>query len=264
MLEIDLRHIDTHLKPVLADLRSMRLFVTGSHSWFGRWVTGWLDHAGVRYERWMKPYDTFPVGDFDAVIHLAVCPIEPVIEFAQQYKATILFTSTGGVYDPRPQESSMWKVRDELVLTTCGLPYRIARCFSFIGAGIDDDLAAGLFIHKAIRGEPLPVWGNGLTQRSYMYMADLVIWLLTILVKGENEVYDVGGNVPITIRQLARFIASQTNGEVAYIDRLLPERNPVYVPDENYQRSLDLGLKTWIGWREAVQRTIMDEMEGSL
>lgn len=267
LTELDLAHIDHHLRPIMADLRSRRYFVTGKHSWFGRWVTGWMEHAGLEYEFWRKPYDTFPAGDFDTVIHLAVCPIEPVIEFAQQFRSTILFTSTGGVYDPQPQESSLWKVRDEMILTMSGLDYRIARCFSFIGQGIDDDLAAGKFIHQAIKGEPLTVWGNGMTQRSYMYMADLVIWLFTILVKGENDVYDVGGNIPVAIRQLCRYVASQfePKREVVFIDRVLPERNAVYVPDsENYTRSTNLGLKTLVGWRDAVKRTIMDEMEGSL
>ena len=260
---VDIHHIDAHLKPVLADLRSMRLFVTGSHSWFGKWICDWLDHAGVEYGRWVKPYNIFAGGHFDAVIHLAVCDIEPVIEFALRHDAPVLFTSTGGVYDPQPQMSSLLKIKDELTLTMSGLPYRIARCFSFIGDGIDDDLAAGVFIHKAIKGDPLTVWGDGMTQRSYMYMADLVIWLLTILIKGENDVYDVGGNIPITIRQLARFTADQFEPKcgVVFIDRLLPERNAVYVPDsENYKRALDMGLRTWVTWKEAIRRTIADEL----
>ena len=148
------------------------------------------------------------------------------------------------------------------MLTVSGLDYRVCRCFSFIGQGIDDDLAAGVFIHKAIKGEALPVWGDGMTQRSYMYMADLVIWLLTILVKGEKDVYDVGGNIPVNMRQLARFTANQfePKREVVFIDRLLPERNAVYVPDsENYTRALDMGLRTWTTWKEAVRRTIADE-----
>lgn len=259
---LDLAHIDQHLRPIMPSLLMRRYFVTGKHSWFGRWITGWMEHAGLEYEYWRKPYTLFPSGDFDTIIHLAVCPIEPVIEFAQQFKSTILFTSTGGVYDPQPQESSMLKVRDEMILTMSDLDYRIARCFSFIGQGIDDDLAAGKFIHQAIKSEPLTVWGNGMTQRSYMYMADLVIWLFIILAKGEREVYDVGSGKTINMRQLSNFIAGETNGEVVYIDRPTVERNPVYVPDgDGYERSLGLGLKTWVGWKEAIKRTIADEMQ---
>ena len=82
----------------------------------------------------------------------------------------------------------------------------VARCFSFVGPGLPTDLhyAVGNFVADAITTRKITIEGNGLTQRSYMDLGDMVLWLLTILFDGRTgEDYNVGSNDAVTLYQLA-------------------------------------------------------------
>lgn len=82
----------------------------------------------------------------------------------------------------------------------------VARCFSFVGPGLPTDLhyAVGNFVADAITTRRITIEGNGLTQRSYMDLGDMVLWLLTILFDGRTgEDYNVGSNDAVTLYQLA-------------------------------------------------------------
>ena len=82
----------------------------------------------------------------------------------------------------------------------------VARCFSFVGPGLPTNLhyAVGNFVADAITTRKITIEGNGLTQRSYMDLGDMVLWLLTILFDGRTgEDYNVGSNDAVTLNQLA-------------------------------------------------------------
>ncbi|MDP1897433.1 MAG: NAD-dependent epimerase/dehydratase family protein, partial [Sulfurimicrobium sp.] len=86
------------------------------------------------------------------------------------------------------------------------LNYSIARCFSFVGPFLPLGIhyAIGNFIGQALYEDEIAVKGDGTPIRSYLYMADLVAWLLTLLQNGKSgEVYNVGSDQAISIRELA-------------------------------------------------------------
>jgi dTDP-glucose 4,6-dehydratase len=123
----------------------------------------------------------------------------------------------------------------------------IARCFAFVGPHLplDAHFAIGNFIRDAMRGEPIRV-KDGSPYRSYLYMADLAVWLWTILFRGETcHPYNVGSDREITISQLAKTIDSEVGGSVQPIEsssvkpKAFPSR---YVPCVQRARS-DLGLE---------------------
>ena len=100
--------------------------------------------------------------------------------------------------------------------------------------------------------------GDGTPYRSYLYAADLAIWLWTILVRGKTgRPYNVGSERALPILELARVTAGVLgNPHPARVMRepvpgALAER---YIPDTARARE-ELGLDEWIPLEESIRRT---------
>ncbi len=142
-----------------------------------------------------------------------------------------------------------------------GLKTKVARCFAFLGPylPLEVHFAIGNFIRDGLAGGPIQIKGDGTPYRSYLYAADLAVWLWTILLRGEVcRPYNVGSDREITIRDLAETVAAafQPKLEVTIanspVSGAQPER---YVPST--RRALcDLNLKPAIGLQDAIQLTI--------
>lgn len=137
-----------------------------------------------------------------------------------------------------------------------GIDTLIARCFTFCGPGlpIDGHFAAGNFVRDALYAGRITVNGNGTAVRSYLYGADLAVWLMTILVKGEPRIpYNVGSDRPITIRELAHCVRDVLAPEKAVefagsVDAPTVAGN-LYVPA--IESASALGCKLWTPLSEA-------------
>lgn len=137
---------------------------------------------------------------------------------------------------------------------------KIARCFSFVGPYLQLDIhyAIGNFIRNGINGGPILVNGDGTPHRSYLYAADLAIWLWTLLFKGEScRAYNVGSENDVTIAELADTVAKSFHKPVdVRIVRPSVSGRPIdrYVPSTKLAR-IELGLEQHINLREAIKRT---------
>jgi dTDP-glucose 4,6-dehydratase len=140
-----------------------------------------------------------------------------------------------------------------------GLEAKIARCFSFVGPylPLDAHRAVGNFIRDICQGGPVQVKGDGSPYRSYLYAADLAIWLWTILFKGQScWPYNVGSGISISISELASLVSrvSGDKRDVTISGKADPACPPQrYVPSTERARR-DLSLQEWISLEEALRK----------
>ena len=157
-----------------------------------------------------------------------------VLDFAAQAGVKkLLLTSSGAVYGKQPAEithvsedylgapdpllpGSAYgegkRVSEHMCVVHArqhGYEVKIARCFAFVGPHLplNEHFAIGNFINDAILGRPILIRGDGTTVRSYMYTADLSVWLWSLLFNGENSVaYNVGSEESQAMHELAEIV----------------------------------------------------------
>ena len=136
----------------------------------------------------------------------------------------------------------------------------IARPFAFVGPHLplDQHFAIGNFIGAAITGTPIHIHGDGTPVRSWLYMADLAIWLWHLLVRGEPaRAYNVGSEDAFAIADAAHLAAETLRpGLRVQIDGTPRPAAPMnsYVPSTERARQ-ELGLVQTISLPEALRRT---------
>ncbi len=135
------------------------------------------------------------------------------------------------------------------------VPVVMARCFAFSGLGLplNSHFALGNFVRDALYAEKVSIESTGQAVRSYLHGADLAIWLLVLLVRGEaGTAYNVGSDQEITIEALARKVVDLL-APGKQVDILGAGRSPersFYVPDVSRAKALGLGV--WTTLEESV------------
>jgi dTDP-glucose 4,6-dehydratase len=123
---------------------------------------------------------------------------------------------------------------------------------------LDTHFAIGNFISDAMRGGPILVKGDGSPFRSYLYASDLMVWLWTILFKGQSRrAYNVGSEDALNIAALANEVAAAMPTEVAVniASKAIPGTTVRrYVPCTARARE-ELGLRAEVPLSEAIRRT---------
>jgi dTDP-glucose 4,6-dehydratase len=130
-----------------------------------------------------------------------------------------------------------------------GIETLTARCFAFSGPPlpIDGHFAIGNFVRDALFRDEIVVSGDGKDFRSYLYGADLAIWLLTILASGDSGIiYHVGSDELVSIEELAKLVQRTLapNKEVIVKSEVTSKIQNHYVPEIKVPRR-ELGLDVW-------------------
>lgn len=213
-----------------------------------------------------------------ALMDVLINGTQRVLEFSgQSGVGKLLFLSSGAMYGTIAEESggitetASSSLHADNPNTTLGIgklsaehlcsqfarlhPMEIktARCFTFVGPfmPMDGRLAIGSFIADCIAREQssIQIKGDGSPIRSYMYAADLMVWLWKIMFKAQSgSTLNVGSDQPISIAELAKL----TGKVIAPIKPIIiagnKEPNQIrsfYVPSiKKAEQSLNLKLHT--------------------
>jgi dTDP-glucose 4,6-dehydratase len=140
-----------------------------------------------------------------------------------------------------------------------GRAVTLARCFTLVGPylPLGARLAVGNFLRDGLAGGPIRVAGDGTPVRSYLYAADLAVWLWTILFRGVGgRAYNVGSEEAVTIAGAAAAVAGCFDPRPAVVVAEAPAGRPVerYVPSVR-RAAAELGLEATVPLSEALRRT---------
>jgi len=144
-----------------------------------------------------------------------------------------------------------------------GFKLTIARLFTFSGNLLlkKNQYAISDFISSSLEVGRIQVRGNPETVRSYMHQEAMAEWILQALIMPESDTtLQIGSSGPVTIRELADFIAEQTGAKVDYA--LNPQPGDVYLP-ENEKTKTKLGLSEGLNWKVSVQQMIETARKGN-
>lgn len=235
-----------------------------------------------------EPFDI----ECDQIYHLA-CPASPkfyqkdpeftldtcyigtknVLNNAQKYNATMLFTSTSEVYGdtllPELKEDFYGNVNtvgprscyDEgkrVAETLCMNKAKIVRIFNTYGPGMRDDDGRVIpnFIKQALLGQKLTIYGSGEQTRSFIYIDDLIRALILIMNSEEMGPINIGNPYEeLSIFNLANLINMCINNESQYQYNDLPKDDP-RKRRPNIAKILKLGWKPLINLNLGVKKYI--------
>lgn len=208
---------------------------------------------------------------------------------------TELFTETTS-YKPSSPYSASKASSDHLVrawLRTYGFPTIVTNCSNNYGPYHFPEKLIPLMILNALDGKPLPVYGDGMQIRDWLFVEDHARALYTVVTQGEvGETYNIGGHnekanidvvktlcalleelVPekpagvVSYESLITYVADRPGHDVRYaIDASKIERELGWVPEETFETGLRktvewyLNHKTW--WQRVLDGSYSMERMG--
>lgn len=159
-------------------------------------------------------------------------------------------------YQPNSPYSASKAASDHLVRAwhhTYGLPVLITNCSNNYGPYQFPEKLIPHMIIKGVFGEPMPVYGDGLNIRDWLYVEDHARALLLVIEQGVlGETYNIGGKNERTNLHIVETICDQ-------LDRLSPHNGPArralitFVqdrPGHDRRYAIDATkIETALGWR---------------
>jgi UDP-glucuronate decarboxylase len=190
-----------------------------------------------------------------------------MLGLAKRVKARILLSSTSEVYgDPEqhPQTESYWGHVNPIGVRSCydegkrvaeclmmdyhrqnGVDIRIVRIFNTYGPrmAVNDGRVVSNFCVAALRGEDLPVYGDGNQTRSFAYVDDTIDGLVRMMeARDFIGPVNIGNPDEFTISELAALTLEITRSS----SRIAHQPAP---PDDPVRRRPDITLaRTKLGW----------------
>ena len=208
---------------------------------------------------------------------------ENILRHAARGGKRIIIASTSEVYGKSAREKfsesddlligcpdhSRWsyacsKLLDEFLLmafhSSCGLPGTVVRFFNTVGPRQTGryGMVVPRFVEKALRGEPLQVYGDGGQSRCFCHVLDVVQALLLLLEEPASygRIFNIGSQHSITILELANFIIDRL-GSSSTVEMVPYEKAYAAGFEDMYRRMPDNSrIRELTGWQ--VQRSLED------
>ena len=233
----------------------------------------------------------------EAVVHLAACPgVRPSLENPALYDRVnvtgtahlldlvrdsgcipFLFGSSSSVYgvsgkvpfsesDPADSPISPYAVTKRAAELLChsyhynyGIPTTCLRFFTVYGPRQRPEMAIHKFTRMIRRGEPIPIYHEGRSQRDYTYVDDIVQGLVAALERPfEFEIINLGNSHTVRLLDLVRLIEQNIGKEA--VTRLMPAQPgdvPITSADIRKARELldyrpttpiETGIRRFVDW----------------
>lgn len=161
-------------------------------------------------------------------------------------------------YDPRSPYSASKASSDHLVRAwheTYGLPVVLTNCSNNYGPYHFPEKLIPVIILNALAGKPLPVYGQGINVRDWLFVEDHADALLLVLEKGKlGRSYNIGGenearNIDI-VRKICGILDDKRRKDTKYEDQI------TFVEDRaghDLRYAIDpTRIRTELGWRPSV------------
>lgn len=177
----------------------------------------------------------------------------------------LFFTEETPLHTSSPYSSSKASA-DLLVLAyhrTFGLPVTISRCSNNYGPYQFPEKLIPLMIQKAKAGEKLPVYGDGLNVRDWLYVGDHCEGIDLIVRNGKDgEVYNIGGHNERTNLQVVKTILKVLGKDESLINYIKdrPGHDRRYAIDPK-KIETELGWKPTYNFDTGIQKTIEWNLE---
>ncbi len=117
--------------------------------------------------------------------------------------------------------------------------------------------AVGVFVHRALRGQPIEIWGDGSVTRDYVHVQDVADAFAQALVyEGDRTCFNISAGVGASLNELVVMLG-EVLGQSLDV-RYLPGR-PFDVKVNVLSNALahqELGWVPRIGMREGLERTV--------
>ena len=213
----------------------------------------------------------------------SVWKLEPTNKYSREYRQGVKFlqVSTDEVYgalgstgfftektplSPNSPYSSSKASADMVVRAyheTYGMPINITRCSNNYGPYQFPEKLIPLMIHNCQNNHQLPVYGDGMQIRDWLYVEDHCSAICTVLEKGEDgHIYNIGGNnekANIEIVKLLIHKLNKTENLIQYVqDR--PGHDRRYAID-NTKITSTLGWKPAYTFEKGIEKTIQWYLE---
>lgn len=141
---------------------------------------------------------------------------------------------------------------------TFGMPINITRCSNNYGPYQFPEKLIPLMINNCLKGQQLPVYGDGMQIRDWLHVKDHCSGIATVLEKGKiGEVYNIGGNNEKANIEIVKLIIGnldKTEEMIKYVqDR--PGHDRRYAID-NSKITTELGWSPSYTFEQGIKETI--------